>query len=50
MGKARKQESEYEEAIEQLQADLDSLEQENARLKANAPNVPLKSGMYPLSC
>jgi dynactin 1 len=31
--KARKQERQYEEAIEQLQADLDKLEQDNAKLK-----------------
>jgi len=34
MVKARKQERAYEEAMEQLQADLDVLEQENAKLKA----------------
>lgn len=32
--KARKQERAYEEAMEQLQADLDALEQDNAKLKA----------------
>ena len=31
--KARKQERAYEEAMEQLQADLDTLEQDNAKLK-----------------
>lgn len=31
--KARKQERAYEEAMEQLQADLDALEQDNAKLK-----------------
>lgn len=31
--KARKQERHYEEAMEQLQADLDALEQDNAKLK-----------------
>ncbi|KDR85814.1 hypothetical protein GALMADRAFT_234908 [Galerina marginata CBS 339.88] len=33
LGKARKQERAYEEAMEQLQADLDTLEQDNAKLK-----------------
>ncbi|KAL0951934.1 hypothetical protein HGRIS_008587 [Hohenbuehelia grisea] len=32
--KAKKQERAYEEAMEQLQADLDALEQDNAKLKA----------------
>ncbi|KAF9567724.1 dynactin [Agrocybe pediades] len=32
--KARKQERAYEEAMEQLQADLDALEQDNAKLKS----------------
>ncbi len=31
---AKKQQREYEEAMEQLQVDLDSLEQDNAKLKA----------------
>ena len=34
--KARKQERAYEEAMEQLQSDLDALEQDNKRLKAAA--------------
>ena len=34
LSKARKQERAYEEAMEQLQTDLDVLEQENAKLKA----------------
>ena len=34
LSKARRQERAYEEAMEQLQADLDSLEQDNAKLKA----------------
>ncbi|KAJ3503186.1 hypothetical protein NLJ89_g8547 [Agrocybe chaxingu] len=47
--KARKQERAYEEAMEQLQADLDALEQDNAKLKtltagqerqAAGPQVP----------
>lgn len=33
IAKARKQERSYEEAIEQLQSDLDALEQDNAKLK-----------------
>lgn len=33
ISKARKQEKSYEEAIEQLQSDLDVLEQDNAKLK-----------------
>ncbi|EGN93727.1 hypothetical protein SERLA73DRAFT_172019 [Serpula lacrymans var. lacrymans S7.3] len=33
LNKARKQERSYEEAMEQLQADLDALEQDNAKLK-----------------
>ncbi|KAF8589530.1 hypothetical protein K439DRAFT_1332697 [Ramaria rubella] len=37
LSKARKQERAYEEAMEQLQADLDSLEQDNARLKVTVP-------------
>ncbi|KDQ62879.1 hypothetical protein JAAARDRAFT_28852 [Jaapia argillacea MUCL 33604] len=37
LSKARKQERAYEEAMEQLQADLDVLEQENAKLKVAAP-------------
>ncbi|KAI0701257.1 dynactin [Cerioporus squamosus] len=38
LAKARKQERAYEEAMEQLQADLDALEQDNAKLKALANN------------
>ncbi|CCL98838.1 uncharacterized protein FIBRA_00843 [Fibroporia radiculosa] len=38
LGKARKQERAYEEAMEQLQADLDALEQDNAKLKTLANN------------
>ncbi|RDB28736.1 Dynactin, isoform [Hypsizygus marmoreus] len=34
LSKARRQERAYEEAMEQLQADLDTLEQDNAKLKA----------------
>lgn len=36
LSKARKQERAYEEAMEQLQADLDALEQDNAKLKTMA--------------
>ncbi|KAH9854440.1 dynactin [Lenzites betulinus] len=38
LSKARKQERAYEEAMEQLQADLDALEQDNAKLKTLANN------------
>lgn len=38
LAKARKQERAYEEAMEQLQADLDALEQDNSKLKAIANN------------
>lgn len=38
LAKARKQERAYEEAMEQLQADLDGLEQDNAKLKTLATN------------
>ena len=34
ISKGKKQERAYEEAIEQLQADIDAIEQENARLKS----------------
>jgi len=34
INKGKKQERAYEEAIEQLQADIDAIEQENARLKS----------------
>ncbi|KAH7340157.1 dynein associated protein-domain-containing protein [Rhizoctonia solani] len=47
LAKSRKQEKAYEEALEQLQSDLDELSQENARLKQatagaenNAPGQP----------
>jgi dynactin 1 len=46
LSKARKQERAYEEAMEQLQADLDSLEQDYARLKASAASAPERPGMY----
>lgn len=38
LAKARKQERAYEEAMEQLQADLDTLEQDNAKLKTMSTN------------
>ncbi len=38
LAKVRKQERAYEEAMEQLQADLDALEQDNAKLKTLANN------------
>jgi dynactin 1 len=37
LNKARKQERTYEEAMEQLQGEYDTLEQENAKLKTMAP-------------
>ncbi|TFY63700.1 hypothetical protein EVJ58_g3096, partial [Rhodofomes roseus] len=40
--KARKQERAYEEAMEQLQADLDALEQDNAKLKTAASTTEAK--------
>jgi len=40
LSKARKQERAYEEAMEQLQADLDSLEQENTKMKQQVANAP----------
>ena len=43
--KARKQERAYEEAMEQLQADLDALEQDNAKLK-QAASATEKQGGY----
>lgn len=43
--KARKQERAYEEAMEQLQSDLDALEQDNKRLKAAASTVE-RQGEY----
>lgn len=45
LGKARKQERAYEDAIEQLQADLDNLEQENQKLKAAGAN-PERQGSF----
>ena len=43
LSKGRKQERAYEEAMEQLQADLDALEQDNAKLKTMA--APERQGM-----
>ena len=45
LAKARKQERAYEEAMEQLQSDLDALEQDNKRLKAAASTVE-RQGEY----
>lgn len=45
LSKARKQERAYEEAMEQLQADLDALEQDNAKLKTLANN-PERQGEH----
>lgn len=39
LGKAKKQEKAYEHAIEALQGDLDAMEQELVKAKANAPSV-----------
>lgn len=46
LAKAHKQERAYEEAMEQLQADLDTFEQENAKLKAAASTVEHKGEIY----
>jgi dynactin 1 len=43
LAKARRQERSYEEAMEQLQSDLDVLEQDNVKLKTLAAN-PEKQG------
>ncbi|KAG6380679.1 dynein associated protein-domain-containing protein [Boletus reticuloceps] len=55
LSKARKQERAYEEAMEQLQADLDALEQDNAKLKTMAAperqassNQPAESDNAPI--
>jgi len=48
MGKARKQERLYQEAIDQLQRDLDAPEQDNIKLKALANN-PERQGSSLLS-
>ena len=45
LSKARKQERAYEEAMEQLQADLDVLEQDNAKLKSMATG-PERQGAF----
>ena len=44
LSKARKQERSYEEAIDQLQHDLDALEQDNMKLKSLASN-PERQGL-----
>lgn len=49
LGKARKQERAYEEAMEQLQADLDALEQDNAKLKSMSTGPQREpSGVQPV--
>ena len=47
LSKARKQEKSYEEAIDELQHDLDALEQDNIKLKALANN-PERQGLQSL--
>ena len=47
LGKARKQERSYEEAIDQLQHDLDTLEQDNMKLKALANNPERQGSSSP---
>lgn len=47
--KARKQEKAYEDAMEQLQTDLDAFEQENSKLKQAAASAE-KQGMFLLRC
>ncbi|KIJ13750.1 hypothetical protein PAXINDRAFT_170080 [Paxillus involutus ATCC 200175] len=47
LSKARKQERAYEEAMEQLQADLDALEQDNAKLKTMAAPERQAAGNQP---
>lgn len=49
LSKARKQERAYEEAMEQLQADLDSLEQDNAKLKVMTAGQERQSAFSQLS-
>ena len=40
--KSKRQEREYEEAIESLQSELDKMGQENGQLKLNAPATDSK--------
>lgn len=49
LSKARKQERAYEEAMEQLQTDLESVEQENARLKTLSAGLE-RQGMFDYYC
>lgn len=49
LAKARKQERAYEEAMEQLQADLDALEQDNARLKTMTTGPERQGGFRYIS-
>jgi dynactin 1 len=44
LAKARKQQGALEEAMEQVQADLDALEKDNAKLKAAAAANPERQG------
>jgi dynactin 1 len=46
---AKRQKREYEEAMEQLQADLDGLEQDNARLKVVLGQQE-KQGLFVFFC
>lgn len=50
LSKARKQERAYEEAMEQLQADLDALEQDNAKLKTMTVGVERQGTNYRSWC
>ena len=45
LGKAKKQEKDYMEAMEQLQSEFDSLAKENSKLKTTS-NASEKEGMY----
>lgn len=49
LSKARKQERAYEEAMEQLQTDLESVEQENAKLKTLSAGLE-RQGMFDYYC
>ena len=49
LSKARKQERAYEEAMEQLQTDLESVEQENAKLKTLSAGLE-RQGMSHCHC
>jgi dynactin 1 len=47
VSKGRKQERAYEEAIEQLQSDLDNMEQENAKLKTSVATTERQGWLLP---